>query len=197
MGTAEDRKAPGFGARFRKFSRTIHRELSYFFAGVICIYAISGIMLNHKKDFNSSYSIERIELSLKGEFPYTGTVTREAVDNLVKQLPEKEVCTRFAMVGTDGVKAFFKGGSSLEIDLADGSAEYEKLRKRPVIYSFNRLHYNPSRWWTWFSDIFAVSLVIITLTGIFMLNGPKGILGRGGIEFVIGLLFPLAFILLL
>ena len=30
-----------------------------------------------------------------------------------------------------------------------------------------------------------------------MLNGPKGILGRGGIEFVVGLLFPLAFILLL
>lgn len=43
----------------------------------------------------------------------------------------------------------------------------------------------------------AVSVVIITLTGIFMLNGPKGILGRGGIEFVVGLLFPLAFILLL
>ena len=45
----------------------------------------------------------------------------------------------------------------LDIDLADGTAVYEKLRKRPVLGAFSRLHYNPSRWWTWFSDIFAVT----------------------------------------
>ena len=98
--------------------------------------------------------------------------------------------------GEDGVKIFFKGGSSLEVDLSDGSAQYEKLRKRPVLGAFSRLHYNPSKWWTWFSDIFAVSLLLITVTGIVMLKGPKGLWGRGGIELLAGILIPLLFILL-
>ena len=75
-------------------------------------------------------------------------------------------------------------------------ALYEKIRKRPVFSSLNRLHYNPTRWWTWFSDIFAVCLLIITVTGLFMIKGPKGMIGRGGIEFLIGILIPLLFILL-
>lgn len=39
----------------RKWSRLLHRDLSFFFAGILMIYAISGFMLNHKKDFNSDY----------------------------------------------------------------------------------------------------------------------------------------------
>ena len=186
------------GVKFRRICRVLHRDLSYFFAGVICIYAVSGITLNHKRDFNAAYSIERSEFTMNGDFPESGTsVDREFVTGLIGQLPEKETYSRHAMAGENTLKVFFKGGSSLEVELDDGEAVYEKVRKRPVLYQFNRLHYNPSRWWTWFSDIFAVSLMLITLTGMFMLNGPKGMWGRGGIEFAVGLLFPLLFILLL
>lgn len=44
-------------SRVRKWSRTIHRDLSYLFAGALLVYAVSGICLNHKKDFNSDYII--------------------------------------------------------------------------------------------------------------------------------------------
>ena len=37
----------------RKWSRPVHRDLSFFFSGVLLIYAVSGFMLNHKRDFNS------------------------------------------------------------------------------------------------------------------------------------------------
>ena len=47
------------GAQIRKWLRIIHRELSYVFAGMLLVYAISGIALNHKATFNSSYRIER------------------------------------------------------------------------------------------------------------------------------------------
>ncbi|MFR3852910.1 MAG: peptidase, partial [Odoribacter splanchnicus] len=33
-------------AQIRKGCRFIHRDLSYFFSGIIVIYAVSGIMLN-------------------------------------------------------------------------------------------------------------------------------------------------------
>ena len=65
-----------------------------------------------------------------------------------------------------------------------------------MLSSLNRLHYNPSRWWTVFSDVFLVSLVVIVLSGLVMMRGPKGLWGRGGIELIAGILVPLLFILL-
>ena len=93
------------------------------------------------------------------------------------------------------MKVFIKGGSSLLVNTTTGEAYYESVKKRPVLSSLNRLHYNPSRNWTIFSDIFAFSLIIITLTGIFMVKGKKGLRGRGGIELLLGIFIPLAFIL--
>jgi hypothetical protein len=81
--------------------------------------------------------------------------------------------------------------------MQSGKAFYESLKKRPIISQFNRLHYNPGKWWTLFSDIFAVSLIIITITGIFIIKGKEGILGRGGIELLAGIIVPILFMLLL
>lgn len=185
------------GAILRKWMRNIHRDLSYLFAGVICVYAISGICLNHKRDFNSNITITRSSLALTGEFPSAAdSIDKDILHGLIGQLPDTEAYTKHACVGENSIKVFFKGGSSLEINMDNGEASYEKIRKRKFFSSLNRLHYNPTRWWTWFSDIFAVCLLIITLTGLFMLKGPKGLMGRGGIELLIGILIPLLFILL-
>lgn len=181
----------------RRWSRDIHRHLSFFFAGVICIYAVSGICLNHKRDFNSDISISRHEVSLDGQFPLSAAaVDKDMLHGFIGQLPSSEDYTRHSAVGENGLKVFFKGGSSLDIDLQNGSAVYEKVRRVPVLSSFNRLHYNPSRWWTWFSDIFAVCLLVITLTGMLMMKGRRGFWGLGGVEFAAGVLIPLLFILL-
>ena len=59
-----------------------------------------------------------------------------------------------------------------------------------------RLHYNPGRWWTTFSDVFAVCLILITLTGLVMVKGKKGLIGRGGILFIIGIVIPVLFLML-
>lgn len=183
------------GATIRKWLRTIHRDLSYLFAGVICIYAISGICLNHKRDFNSNITITRYNLTITGQFPCAAdSVSKDMIHDFAAQLPESETYTRHSSVGGNSLKMFFKGGSSLEVNMNDGSALYECIRKRPLFSSLNRLHYNPTRWWTWFSDIFAVCLLIITLTGLFMVKGSNGLNGRGGIEFIIGILIPLLFI---
>ena len=53
----------------RKWSRIIHRDLSYFFSGIILVYAISGIVLNHKKDFNAEYSIKQYIFNIEGNYP--------------------------------------------------------------------------------------------------------------------------------
>lgn len=53
----------------RKWSRPVHRDLSFFFSGGLLIYAVSGFMLNHKRDFNSDYSVRRTELVFAQEIP--------------------------------------------------------------------------------------------------------------------------------
>ena len=72
---------------------------------------------------------------------------------------------------------------------------YESVTRRPLIGAMSRLHYNPGQWWTYFADIFAIALIIITLSGIIMLKGNKGIIGRGGIEMIVGIVIPILFLL--
>lgn len=48
-----------------------------------------------------------------------------------------------------------------------------------------------------FSDIFAACLIVITITGLVMVKGKKGLWGRGGIELSVGIAIPLLFIFFL
>lgn len=185
-----------FTKQLRKWSRTIHRDLSFFFAGVIIIYAISGFVLNHKKDFNSDYSINTYNFEIEGNYPLPqNRFTKETVIEILTPYNEAKNYTKHYFPNDESMKVFLKGGSSLVIDLTNGKALYEQVRKRPIISQFNWLHYNPNKWWTIFSDIFAFSLIVITLTGLIITQGKKGLWGRGGIELIIGILIPLLFIL--
>ena len=181
------------GSQIRRWARIIHRDLSYFFAGVVVVYAVSGIVLNHKRDFNSNYSVRRTELQMPGTYPAPAETSREL---LRAADPEARYVKHYAS-GEQRVKVFVAGGSVLEVDMQNGRAVYEKLTKRPVISSMNRLHYNPNRWWTRFSDIFAASLLVITLTGLVMVPGRNGLRGRGGIELAAGIAVPILFLLFL
>ncbi len=181
----------------RKWSRPVHRDLSFFFTGVLLIYAVSGFMLNHKRDFNSNYSVERRELTLTGTYPQTPEAwDAETAQRQLAAIGEEGNYLKHYSPEAGQLKIFIRGGSSLTADLATGKAVYESIRKRPLLSSLNRLHYNPSRWWTVFSDIFLGCLVVIILSGLVMIRGPKGLWGRGGIELLAGILVPLLFIFL-
>lgn len=185
-----------FTKQLRKWSRIIHRDLSFFFSGVIIIYAISGFVLNHKKDFNSDYSIKTYDFNIEGNYPLLqDNFTKDRVLNILQAYKEADNYTKHYFPDNESMKVFLKGGSSLVVDLTNGNALYEQVRMRPVISKFNWLHYNPNKWWTVFSDIFALSLITITLTGLIMIRGKKGLWGRGGIELAIGIIIPLLFIL--
>ena len=75
-----------------------------------------------------------------------------------------------------------------------GVTEYEVHVKRPVIYWFNRLHYNRVNGWNVMGDFFAVSLVFFALSGLFMMKGKNGIAGRGKWFLLIGLLIPVLYV---
>lgn len=196
--SADVRNSKKKGNVLRKWFRTIHRDLSFFFAGVILVYAVSGILLNHKGDFNSEYSIRQHTFHVSGTLPLSAADFSEkrVKEELLRPYGEEKNYTKHYAPDENSLKVFLKGGSSMVIDLRTGNGLYEAVKKRPLFGNLNRLHYNPNRHWTLFSDIFAVSLVIITITGLFINPGKKGIIGRGGIELIIGIIIPLLFIFL-
>lgn len=180
---------------FRKWCRLLHRDLSFLFAGMVFIYAISGLYMNHRDVINPHYSVSVVEQQLVG-LPTQAEMDREAVEKIMADMAISEQYTKHYFPQEGTLKVFLKGGSSLVVSLDDGHAVYESLRRRPLVGQMTRLHYNPGKWWTWFADIFAVALIVITLTGLFMLNGKKGLRGRGGVELLIGIAIPILLLLL-
>lgn len=179
----------------RRWCRVLHRDLSFLFAGMVLIYAISGIYMNHRDQINPHYSITRKVYAIN-DLPAQQSFDREAVESLMVRIGADERYTKHYFPREGQLKVFLKGGSSIEADLAKGRVVYESLRRRPLVSQMTTLHYNPHKWWTWFSDAFAVSLIVITLTGMFMIKGRKGLWGRGGVEMLIGIALPILLLLL-
>ena len=180
----------------RKWSRNIHRDLSYFLSGMIIIYAASGIAMNHRDTFNPNYSVEQIEYKIDHQLPAQKDFTKADVINLLTELDEEVNYTKHYFPKPNLMKVFLKGGSNLMVNVSTNQAVYEKLIHRPILSAITGLHYNPGRWWTWFADFFAIGLILITFSGIIMIKGKTGLVGRGGIELGIGMLIPLLFLFL-
>lgn len=194
----KERRGKSAFTSFVKWCRWIHRHCSYFFAGVVLIYALSGILMNHRQDINPNYSAKRVllEEAISSTPRAGGEVSLDEVMQLLGRIGEEKNYTKHYFPDEKTMKVFLKGGSTLEVDLASGKAVYDQLRKRPLLSDFVRLHYNPGRWWTYFSDLFAVALILITLTGLFLVRGRKGLKGVGGIELIAGILIPILFLVL-
>ena len=184
------------GAAFRKWIRIIHRDVSYLFAGMILIYAFSGILMNHRSDLNPHYSVEVQEFKVTQDLSVKENVDKALVLGLLEPLGETDNYTKHYFPKEGQMKVFLKGGSSLLVNTQTGEAVYEKLERRFILSDMVKLHYNPGKWWTTFSDAFAVCLILITLTGLVMVKGSKGFWGRGGILFIIGIVIPILFLVL-
>jgi len=178
-----------------KFLLSLHRDLGYFFAGIVIVYAISGIALNHRDSFNPNYSVDLSEFTVPADIPLErSAVNDKAITDIVNLADNGASYSKHYFSGQN-LKVLLRGGSSITVDTVTRKASYEKISQRIVLGSMVRLHFNPGSWWTWFSDIFAVCLVIITISGLFIAHGKHGLIGRGGILLILGLLIPLAMLI--
>ncbi len=175
-----------------KLNRSVHRDLGYFFFALTIIYAVSGIALNHRHEWNSNYIIRKGDFVLENELP-RDRVNRQSIEEILTEIG-LEAKYRTHVLGSDTLKVFVEGGS-LNLDLGSGRGSYEFIRKRPIFNQFNFLHYNtPRKLWTWFADLYALGLILLALSGLFILKGKNGITGRGAWLTALGLIIPLAFL---
>jgi len=179
----------------RRWNNAIHRDVGYLCVGMTLIYSISGIVLNHFKsgdlihpDYAKSYKEFNVTL------PKDGQVTQAYVLSVLDNIGEKDHYKSHIM-GTNSLEIFFSMGT-LYIDLNNGAALLEKKTPLYGIREFNLLHYNNiKKFYTWFSDLYAVGLIFLAITGLFVLKGKNGILKRGAWLTAIGIILPALFLL--
>lgn len=178
--------------RFRRLNNAIHRDLGYFLTGTTILYALSGLALNHVDDWNPNFIIHRQDVQVQVP-DNADSVTREWVVGVLEPLGEQTHYRSHDFPTPKKLKIYLDEGSVL-VDLANGKGIHESVKRRPVFYQMNCLHLSPKWAWLVFSDIFAVALILVSLTGLFILKGRNGITGRGAILATAGILVPLFFL---
>ena len=175
-----------------KLNRITHRDIGYLIAGLTFIYAISGIALNHKNNWNPNYIIENRKFTT--DIPIEKfTFNNYTAQSILKSVQPDAVFKTFYFPTGNKVTIFVDGGS-IQINSQTGEGVIEIISKRPLFYQINFLHYNPGRWWKYFSDIYCLSLILVTITGLFIVKGKNGITKRGAILTIIGIILPLIFL---
>lgn len=180
----------------RKLNRALHRDLGYIFFGMTIIYSVSGIVLNHSKQGGDASIISRSEI-----FQYPSVTKSELNKDFIfgmmehLELAHEDYKNYYFL--TDTLLMIYIRDGHINFDLKNNSGKLVKIKKRRVLYEFNFLHYNkPKKLWTWFSDIYAVSLGLMAITGLFILKGKNGITRRGAVLVTFGLIIPAIFLYL-
>ncbi len=174
--------------------RFIHRDLGYIFFAMSVIYGVSGIAINHLNDWDPNYDVEYRDVKIEAGI-LSAKPTKKEVLAALNSVGETSPYKKHIMRHASTLKVFIKNGSMI-VDLNDGWATIEKIQRRPILHAMNYLHYNPGNWWTLFSDIFAVALVLMAITGLFMIKGKNGIKRRGAWLTVLGIIIPILFLVL-
>ncbi len=177
---------------FSKFNRVTHRDLGYLITGLTIIYAISGIALNHKNNWNPNYIFHSTKFQTN-EIPDRKTFNRDKALDILKIINVDKEYKAFNFPSGNEVTIFINGGF-VEVNTETGVGVMQKVSRRPLFYQVNFLHYNPGRWLKYFSDVFCIALILVTVTGLFILKGKNGITKRGAILTLIGIILPLLFL---
>ncbi len=178
--------------RLRRLVVAVHRDLGYLCAGLTVLYAISGVAVNHVEDWNPSYSVTVREVEV-GALPEGPEDAAAAVLGRLDVDEEPRAVVRM----DSGLVKVFLADRTLSIDPGAGVVTDENVTPRPGLWEANFLHLNRGKGlWTWYADLYAVALLVLAVTGIFVVPGRKGLGGRGRWLLLAGLVVPLAYLIL-
>lgn len=175
--------------------RNLHRDLGYFYLGLIISFAASGILMNHREHWHpEKYTVESRPVAV-GPID-ENLVTEPYARKLAKSLGIDDKFRRHNVKKGELRLSFER--HDVEIDLATGKGEVILFRKTPLIAQTMQLHKSTSNWWIYYSDIFGLSLIAIAITGAMMIRYGKFTFRKRGWKLALaGIIFPLIFLFLL
>jgi uncharacterized protein len=198
---------------WRKPIYALHRDVGFATLGLVLVYGVSGIAVNHRHDWNYNQSRETTEVQVGRPAELLASLTPERrlalaqepsslsdaeepdlVQAVTRVLSRPAPPRRVFWRGPDRMSLFFGEG---EQDVADyhpmsGTCSVTMSRDRPILRAMNYLHLNEGRrLWTYVADVFALAMIFLALSGVILVRGRRGLWGRGGVLVLAGALVPL------
>jgi hypothetical protein len=174
----------------RPWLRALHRDLGNLAVGLTLVYALSGLTVNHIADWDpnfTSYESTHQLGPLAGEDDDIARVVAE-------KLAIKDKPTDVYRAAADQLEIVFSR-RTLHVNPGTGQVIDEGQKPRLLLRVANWLHLNRGKKsWTYAADAYAAALLILSATGLFMIPGRKGLIGRGGIFVLLGIAIPVAYV---
>ena len=179
----------------KKTFRNLHRDLGYFYIGLIISFAASGLMMNHRDSWHPEKYTTETNLVVV-QLPNEDLINEKFAEDLGKKLGIDDKFRKHSI--KKGVFKISYEKHDVEIDMKTGKGEIVTFIKTPLISQTMQLHKNTSNFWIYYSDIFAISLIVIALTGTIMVKAGKFSFKERGWKLALaGIIFPLIFLFLL
>ena len=192
MAETPPKKSESRKFKWRPWLRAVHRDIGYVAVGLTFVYALSGLAVNHITDWSDgdpsyrSYS-RTVELGkLEGDDAAVADAARKKLG--IKETP------REVYRDGDELEVLFEK-RSLHVKPETGTVVDEGQEPRFLLRVVNWLHLNRGKKaWKYFADAYAAALLVLSTSGIFMIAGKKGLLGRGAILVAIGIAIPVIYV---
>lgn len=181
--------------KWRPWLRAAHRDVGYVAVGLTFIYALSGLAVNHITDWSDgdpSFKTYSRTIAV-GELP-AGADDAAIAETLRKRLAIKQEPREVYRASPEQLDILFDK-RSLHVDTAKGTVVDEGQEPRFLLRVANWLHLNRGKKaWTYVADAYAAGLLLLATSGVFMIAGKKGLIGRGAILVLVGILIPVVYV---
>ncbi len=179
------------GLPWRPWLRALHRDVGYVAVGLTFVYALSGLAVNHIAQWDPNFQNYETSHEMGGAVHGDDAQASAAV---LAKLGVRETPREVYREGEGDLEILFDH-RTLHVDLATGHIVDEGQKPRLLLRIANWLHLNRGKKaWTYFADAYAVGLLFLASSGLFMLPGRKGILGRGAVFVLLGIAIPVLYV---
>jgi hypothetical protein len=178
---------------WRPWLRALHRDAGYLGVGLTLVYALSGLAVNHVADWDPSFEqVSKIH-HVTRPLPSDAQVSAKQV---LRELGIHEAPREIYAAGEDAVDIVFDR-RTLHVTPSSGKVLEEGQSPRFLLRAANWLHLNRGKKaWTYVADTYAVVLLYLAISGLFMIPGRKGLLGRGALLAALGAAVPIGYVVL-
>ncbi len=154
------------GRKSENTFREIHRYLGFFLAGIMAVYAISGIVLTFR---NTDYMKNNVQVSTTLE----PNLNEETLGAALRK-------RGFKVDKTEGDVLYFNGGT---YNQKTGEASYTEKRLPKILDNMNKLHkMHSGHPLFWLGIFFGVALLFFAVSAFFMFR-PKAPIYKNGLYF--------------
>lgn len=177
----------------RAWLRALHRDAGYLAVGLTVVYALSGLAVNHIKDWDPNFTQVKRTHQLAGPFPADErAAAAKALAELGVKTPPEDVYR-----ASDSEIEIVTGAVTFHLNPQSGVVNEEGQEPRFLLRTANWLHLNRGKKaWSYIADGYAVFLLFLASSGLFMIRGRKGLFGRGAVLATLGAALPILYVVL-